>query len=92
MSGLLLLGYLTTGYGQEKPLFNLRKQMVTDTPTAGKLAKPVVPGGDFKKTKLTGDFISEGVAVADLNGDRRADYITGKRFLAHHGRDPGDSD
>ncbi|GAB3494140.1 FG-GAP-like repeat-containing protein [Spirosoma knui] len=30
--------------------------------------------------------------MADLNGDGRADYITGKRFLAHHGRDPGDSD
>ena len=30
--------------------------------------------------------------MADLNGDGRADYVTGKRFLAHHGRDPGDSD
>ena len=30
--------------------------------------------------------------MADLNGDGRNDYITGKRFLAHHGRDPGDSD
>jgi hypothetical protein len=30
--------------------------------------------------------------MADLNGDGRKDYITGKRFLAHHGRDPGDSD
>ena len=30
--------------------------------------------------------------MADLNGDGRKDYITGKRFLAHHGHDPGDSD
>lgn len=30
--------------------------------------------------------------MADLNGDGRKEYITGKRFLAHHGRDPGDSD
>lgn len=30
--------------------------------------------------------------MADLNADGKKDYITGKRFLAHHGRDPGDSD
>lgn len=30
--------------------------------------------------------------LADLNGDGRPEYITGKRFLAHHGRDPGDAD
>lgn len=30
--------------------------------------------------------------MADLNGDGSSDYITGKRFLAHHGRDPGDAD
>lgn len=30
--------------------------------------------------------------MADLNGDGKKDYITGKRFLAHHGRDPGDAD
>ncbi|WP_259014104.1 FG-GAP repeat domain-containing protein [Emticicia fluvialis] len=30
--------------------------------------------------------------MADLNGDGKNDYITGKRFLAHHGRDPGDAD
>lgn len=46
------------------------------------------PGAGFRKTKLTGDFISEGVAVADLNKDGKTDIS----FLAHHGRDPGDSD
>lgn len=30
--------------------------------------------------------------MADLNGDGKKEYITGKRFLAHHGRDPGDAD
>lgn len=30
--------------------------------------------------------------MADLNGDGKKEYITGKRFLAHHGRDAGDSD
>ncbi len=30
--------------------------------------------------------------MADLDGDGIAEYITGKRFLAHHGRDPGDND
>ena len=32
---------------------------------------------DFKKTILTRDFISEGVAVADLNKDGRLDIIAG---------------
>jgi len=30
--------------------------------------------------------------MADLNGDGRKDYITGKRFLAHNGNDAGDGD
>ncbi|MES2797160.1 MAG: VCBS repeat-containing protein, partial [Bacteroidota bacterium] len=30
--------------------------------------------------------------MADLNGDGKKEYITGKRFLAHHGRDAGDAD
>jgi hypothetical protein len=32
---------------------------------------------DFKKTKISGDFISEGVAVADLNKDGKPDIIAG---------------
>lgn len=42
------------------------------------------PGAGFRKTKLTGDFISEGVAVADLNKDGKTDIS----FLAHHDSDP----
>ena len=30
--------------------------------------------------------------MADLNNDGRADYITGKRFLAHNGNDAGDAE
>ena len=30
--------------------------------------------------------------MADLNGDGRSDFITGKRFLAHNGNDAGDTD
>jgi hypothetical protein len=30
--------------------------------------------------------------LADINGDGRKDYITGKRFLAHNGNDAGDAD
>ncbi len=30
--------------------------------------------------------------MADINGDGRKDYITGKRFLAHNGNDAGDGD
>ena len=30
--------------------------------------------------------------MADLDGDGRSDYTTGKRFLAHNGNDPGDAD
>lgn len=30
--------------------------------------------------------------MADLDGDGKDDYITGKRFLAHNGKDPGGAD
>jgi hypothetical protein len=28
--------------------------------------------------------------MIDLNGDGRLDFITGKRFMAHNGHDPGE--
>lgn len=28
----------------------------------------------------------------DINGDGQPDYVTGKRFFAHNGRDPGGND
>jgi hypothetical protein len=30
--------------------------------------------------------------LADINGDGLPDYVTGKRFYAHNGRDPGEDD
>ncbi len=30
------------------------------------------------------------LVLADLNGDGRLDLVTGKRFMAHNGRDPGE--
>ena len=32
------------------------------------------------------------LALADLNGDGRAELITGKRYYAHNGGDPGGQD
>jgi hypothetical protein len=40
-------------------------------------SKPVTASSGFKKTKITGDFLSEGVAVADLNKDGRPDIVAG---------------
>ncbi|GAB3331696.1 FG-GAP-like repeat-containing protein [Larkinella ripae] len=73
----LLYGGLTNAHGQEKPLFKIRQQQAATAPGAEKPVKPVVPSNDFKKTKLTGDFISEGVAVADLNKDGKLDIVAG---------------
>jgi hypothetical protein len=36
-----------------------------------------MPSSDFKKTILTRDFVSEGVAVADLNKDGKMDIVAG---------------
>lgn len=47
---------------------------------------------DFKRhliSEITAQTHSS--IMADLNRDGNPDLITGKRFLAHHGRDPGDS-
>ena len=30
------------------------------------------------------------VTMVDLNGDGRMDFVTGKRYMAHNGRDPGE--
>ena len=33
---------------------------------------------------------THGLALADVNGDGNIDFITGKRYFAHHGNDPGE--
>jgi hypothetical protein len=30
------------------------------------------------------------MTMIDLNGDGRPDFVTGKRYMAHNGRDPGE--
>ncbi len=50
-------------------------------------------GADGKWTKhVIDDSWSQAHAVtmADMNGDGQMDFVTGKRFWAHNGRDPGE--
>lgn len=49
--------------------------------------------GNFRK-HLMSETTSQTHAtiMADLNGDDKKDFITGKRYLAHNGKDPGDTD
>ena len=48
-------------------------------------------GGVFTRRVIDNAW-SQGHAstLADLNGDGRLDFITGKRFMAHNGSDPGE--
>jgi hypothetical protein len=49
------------------------------------------PGGQWTK-RIIDNAWSQGHAstLADLNGDGRQDFVTGKRFMAHNGSDPGE--
>ena len=50
-------------------------------------------GADGKWTKhVIDDSWSQGHAMTmvDLNGDGKMDFLTGKRFMAHNGKDPGE--
>ena len=48
-------------------------------------------GGTWKRQPIDNAW-SQGHAstLADLNGDGRPDFVTGKRFMAHNGSDPGE--
>ena len=51
-------------------------------------------GADGKKwtRRLIDDAWSQGHAstLIDVNGDGQRDFVTGKRFMAHNGKDPGE--
>jgi len=51
-------------------------------------------GADGKKwtRRVIDDAWSQGHAssLVDVNGDGQRDFVTGKRFMAHNGRDPGE--
>lgn len=50
-------------------------------------------GNSFKRHLIDSTFSqSHGAALADINRDGRPDFITGKRFFAHNGKDPGGKD
>ncbi len=75
---LLLFSFgITAAFGQSKTLFEVRQQQAGNTTAPRAATTTAVPSGEFKKTKITGDFISEGAAVADLNKDGRMDIVAG---------------
>jgi len=48
-------------------------------------------GGAWKKHVIDESWSqAHALTVVDLNGDGRKDLLTGKRFMAHNGRDPGE--
>lgn len=47
--------------------------------------------GKFVKRMIDDSWSqAHAVTMVDLNGDGRMDLLTGKRFMAHNGRDPGE--
>jgi hypothetical protein len=51
------------------------------------------PSGEWKTHKID-DSIAQthALILADMNGDGLPDLVTGKRFYAHNGRDPGEDE
>jgi hypothetical protein len=74
--GGVLLASTGRAAGQTKPYFKMRQQMEKTRPAQA--PKQVLkPSADFRKITLTRDFVSEGVAVADINRDGRPDIVAG---------------
>lgn len=49
--------------------------------------------GEWKLHEIDRSFSqTHAVEQVDVNGDGQLDYVTGKRFFAHNGRDPGGND
>jgi hypothetical protein len=48
------------------------------------------PAGEFTTHQIDNSFSQlHGLCLADINGDGLLDFVTGKRWWAHGGRDPG---
>jgi hypothetical protein len=48
------------------------------------------PGAKFVKHEICNDFSQvHAIRLADINGDGIMDFVTGKRYFAHNGKDPG---
>jgi len=52
--------------------------------------KPSPDGPTFTKHEIAKDWSqAHAMILADMNGDGLVDFVTGKRYLAHNGGDPG---
>jgi hypothetical protein len=54
--------------------------------------QPATPGPWRRRTVDSAWSQGHASTLADLNGDGPVDFITGKRFMAHNGADPGERD
>jgi hypothetical protein len=54
--------------------------------------QPAADGQWRRRTIDNAWSLGHASTLADLNGDGRVDLITGKRFMAHNGSDPGERD
>ncbi|MBM4029849.1 MAG: DUF1080 domain-containing protein, partial [Planctomycetes bacterium] len=49
-----------------------------------------LPGGKFQRHEISKSISqTHALRLADLNGDGIMDFVTGKRYFAHNGKDPG---
>ncbi len=50
-----------------------------------------LPGGKFERHEICKTFSqTHAIRLADINRDGIMDFVTGKRYFAHNGRDPGE--
>ena len=67
---------VVTGYAHNYGVFWMRQN------PDGKFSKPIVIDDSWSQPHA--------ITMVDLNGDGRMDFVTGKRFMAHNGKDPGE--
>ena len=67
---------VVTSYAHNYGVFWMRQQ------EDGSFSKPIVIDDSWSQPHA--------LTMVDLNGDGRMEFVTGKRFMAHNGRDPGE--